>query len=112
MTELLTNQLVEIKSEGVVFRVLWAHVETNDILDLGDEGGVIRLLEGAEAVRLKTIGVPEALHGAQADADGLGHHAPRPMGGFAGRFGAGQGQNLGDDLQRQGRLAGLARLVA
>lgn len=33
---------------------------------------------------MKTIGIPEALHGAQADADGLGHHAARPMGALPG----------------------------
>ena len=90
----------------------WVHIEPDDILDFGGEGGIVGLLEGAEAVRLKTVSRPEPLYGAQADANGLGHHAAGPMGGFTRRFGAGQGENLGDDLQRQGRFAGLARLVA
>jgi hypothetical protein len=33
--------------------------------------------------------LPQALHGAQADADGFGHGAAGPMRGVAGRFGAG-----------------------
>lgn len=85
------------------------HVEADDILDLGSEGRILGLLEtvGLEAVR-----VPQALDGAQADADSLGHHTACPMGGLARRLATGQRQNLGDSRRREGLLAGFARLVA
>jgi hypothetical protein len=54
----------------------------------------------------------QALHGAQADADGFGHGAAGPMRGVARRLGAGQVHNLGDDFGRKRSAAGLARPVA
>jgi len=87
------------------------HVQADNVFDLVSEGGVGGALEGADAVRLKAVGVPDALNGAQADTGGLGGHAAGPMGGLAGRFGAGQGQNPSDNFLRQRRPAGLARLV-
>ena len=62
------------------------------------------------AVRLQPMRLPQALHGAQADADGFGHGAAGPMRGVARRFGAGQA--LGDDPGQKWSAAGLARLVA
>ena len=56
--------------------------------------------------------LPQALHGAQAHADGFGHGAAGPMRGVAGRLGAGQVHDLGDDTGRKRSAAGLARLVA
>ena len=56
--------------------------------------------------------LPQALHRAQADADGFGHGAAGPMRGVARRLGAGQVHNLGDDLGGKRSAAGLARLVA
>ncbi len=52
------------------------------------------------------------LDGAKRYADGLGHRAARPMGGFARRFGAGQRQHFRHDAGRKRSPAGLARLVA
>ena len=88
-----------------------AHVKANNILDFFDEGGIVGLLEGAQAVRLKAVRLPDALHRAQADADRLGHRPSGPMRGVSGRLGARQRQHLRHGLCRQGRLAGLACLV-
>ena len=88
------------------------HVEADDVLDLLGELGIVGALEGANAVRLQPMRLPQALHGAQADADGFGHGAAGPMRGVAGRFGAGQVHNLGDDLGRKRSAARLARPVA
>jgi hypothetical protein len=66
----------------------------------------------AQAVGLQSMRFPKALNGAQADAHSIGHGAAGPMRGLARRFGAGQLQDAGDDLQGQGRATGLARLVA
>jgi hypothetical protein len=88
------------------------HVEADNILDLLGELGVVGAFEGANAVRLQPMRLPQALHGAQAHADGLGHGAAGPMRGVAGWLGAGQVDNFGDDLGRKGSAAGLARLLA
>ena len=66
----------------------------------------------AHAVRLQPMRLPEALHRAQADADGFGHGAAGPMRGVAGWLGEGQVQYLGDDLGRKRSAARLARPVA
>jgi hypothetical protein len=50
-------------------------VETDDVLDLLGELGIVGELEGANAVRLQPVRLPQALHGAQTDADGFGHVA-------------------------------------
>jgi hypothetical protein len=36
------------------------HIEAHDVLDLLGEGGIVGLLEGADAVGLEAMGVPEA----------------------------------------------------
>ena len=41
----------------------WIHVEADDILDLGGEGGVARALERAQPMRLEAVSVPDPLHG-------------------------------------------------
>ena len=82
------------------------------ILDLLDEGGIVGFLEGAQAVRLKAMSLPDALHSAQADADGLGDSPSGPMRGVSRRFGARQRQHFRHRLCRQGCLARLPRLVA
>ena len=61
---------------------------------------------------MQPMRLPQALHGAQADADGFGHGAAGPRRGVARRLGAGQVHNLGDDLGRKRSTAGFARLVA
>src|SRR5277367_6049747 len=52
-------------------------VDRDDVLDLLGELGIVGALEGANAVRLQSMRLPQALHGAQADADGFGHRAVR-----------------------------------
>lgn len=41
------------------------HIEANDILDLGGEGGIMRTLERADPIGLQTMLLPDPLHGAQ-----------------------------------------------
>ena len=101
--------LVDRDDDRVLGRV---HVEADDVLDLLDELRIVGALEGANAVRLQPMRLPQALHGAQADADGFGHGAAGPMRGVARRLGAGQVHNLGDDPGRKRSAAGLARLVS
>ena len=52
------------------------HVEADDVLDLLGELGIVGALEGADAVRLQPMRLPQALHRAQADADGFGQARP------------------------------------
>ncbi len=85
------------------------HVQPDDVLDLGCEGRIVRPLEGADAVGLEPVRLPDALDGAQAQADGLGHRPTRPVCRRARRLRAGQGH---DPLHRIRRNRGLARLAA
>ena len=95
------------------YRVLGrVHVEADDVLDLVGEFGIVGALEGANAVRLQPMRLPQALHSAQADADGFGHGAAGPMRGVTWPLEAGQVHDLGDDLGRKRSAARLARLVA
>lgn len=43
----------------------WVHVEADHILDLGGEGGIARVLERPDPMRLQAILLPDPLHGAQ-----------------------------------------------
>jgi len=88
------------------------HIKAHHILNFLREGRIVGLLEGAQAVRLQAMDLPDALHTAQTDAGGFGNSTSRPMGSIAGRLGAGQRQHLGFRFPRQGRLARLACLVA
>jgi hypothetical protein len=101
--------LVDRDDHGMDRRV---HVEADDVLDLGGEVRVVGPLEGADAVRLQAVDLPDALHGAEADADRLGHFAAGPVGGVFRRLAARQRQDAGDRRRRQRRAAGLARFVA
>ena len=101
--------LVDRQHDGMGRRV---HVEADDVFDLLGEGGIVGSLEGAQPVRLQAVRLPDALDGAQRQADGLGHGPAGPMGRFAGRLAAGQRQDLGDRRRRQRLPAGLPRLVA
>ena len=55
--------LVDRDDDGVRGRV---HVEADDVLDLLGEIGIVGALEGAEAMRLQPMRLPQALDGAQA----------------------------------------------
>ena len=76
-----------------------------------NSGSLERLKVRMQLRRLQPMRLPQALHGAQADADGFGHGAAGPMRGVAGRFGGG-GVHNGDDLGRKRSAARLARPVA
>ena len=81
-------------------------------VELVGELRVARPLEGAHPVRLQFVRLPDALHRAQRDADGLGHRPAGPMRRLVRRVGAGQRHHARHRLGRDRRLAGLARLVA
>ena len=101
--------LVDREHHGVGWRM---HVEADNVLDHFGEGGVGGTLEGAQAVRLEAVLFPDALDRAQRQADRLGHRPAGPMGGFARRFGAGQGQHLGHGGGGDRRFARRPALVA
>ena len=63
-------------------------------------------------MRGKLVGFEDALHGAQADADGFGQHPPGPVRCLARRGAERQIDDALHRLCRQRRLAGLAGLVA
>ena len=63
-------------------------------------------------MRLQPMRLPQALNGAQADADRFRHGAAGPMRRVARGLGAGQVQHLGDDPDGKRRAARLARLIA
>src|SRR4051794_32189648 len=66
------------------------YVETDDVAQLKHEVWIVRELEAAQAVRLKAVRLPDALHRRQADADGLGHGRGRPVRRLVRRLGRGQ----------------------
>ena len=101
--------LVDREHHGVGWRM---HVEADNVLDLFGEGRVGGTLEGAQAVRLEAVLFPDALDRAQRQADRLGHRPAGPMGGFARRFGAGQGQHPGHGGGGDRRFARRPALVA
>src|SRR5271155_4112966 len=72
---------VDRQHHGVMGRV---HIEADDVLDLFREGGVRGTLEGAQAMRLEVVSLPDALDCAQRDAGLLRHGPAGPMGGLAG----------------------------
>ena len=88
------------------------HVETDDVLDLLGEGGIVGTLEGPQAMRGQIVGLPDALDGGERQARRPGHGPAGPVGGLARRLGAGQCHDLGDDRQGHRRLAGLAAALA
>ena len=101
--------LVDGQDHGMMGR---AHVEADDVFDLGGESGVLGALERAQSVRLKAPLLPDALDRAQGDAGGLGDGATSPVGDLAGRLRTGQGQHLGHLRGGQRRPARRTGLVA
>ena len=88
------------------------HVETDHIIKLGGEVGIVGSLEGPDPVRLELMGGPYALDRSQRKTHRLGHGAAGPMGDCTGRFAQGalnHGMHLG---LRHWRDAGRAGLVA
>jgi hypothetical protein len=51
----------------------WIEVKPDNIGQQGGKARITRTLEGADAVRLQLVRLPDALHRAQQDADRPGH---------------------------------------
>ncbi len=88
------------------------HVEADDVFDLFGEGRVVGALEGADAVGLKAVRLPDALHRAQAE-----RRPPWPWRGRSNGWPRGAARRRAAPgpwrhVRRQRCLAGLARLVA
>ena len=86
------------------------HVETDDIIKLGGEVGIVGSLEGPDPVRLELMSGPYALDRSQRKTHRLGHGAPGPMGDCTGRFAQGalgHGMHLGLRHWRDAERAGL-----
>ena len=74
------------------------YVETDGIIKLGGEVGIVGSLEGPDPVRLELMGGPYALDRSQRKTHRLGHGAAGPMGDCTGRFAQGaldHGMHLG-----------------
>ena len=68
--------LVDAQQQCLVRRV---QVQADDVGEFVDELGITGNLEGLDAMRLETMGVPDALHGRRRDALRAGHGAATPM---------------------------------
>ena len=100
---------VHREHHGVGRRV---HVQADNVAQLVGEVGIGGALEGSDTVRLESVGGPDALHRAQADANRLGHHPAAPVGGIARRLPARQRHHPRHRRGRQRRLARRPGLVA
>ena len=90
----------------------WIDVKPDNIGQLGSKARIARPLEGADAVGLQLVRLPDALYRAQRDADRFGHGPASPMGCLVRRRGAGQRHHLCRGWRGNRRFAGLAGLVA
>src|SRR5260370_32979264 len=75
--------LVDRKHQGFVGR---GKIETDDILDLGDEVRVVGDLEVAHQMRFEPVLFPDALHARMADTHRIGHAAHTPVRGVGRPF--------------------------
>ena len=82
-----------------------------EVLDLGGEGGVAGLLEGADAMRLQPVRCPDPAPRARRRRP-PGQRPGRSVRRLPRRLRARQREDLRHRLRRQRRLAWLARLVA
>jgi hypothetical protein len=82
------------------------HVEA-DVLDLLGELGIVGALEGENAVRLQPMRLPQALNGAQADADRFRHGAAGPLRRVAGGSEQVRSSTLATTLTESGARPGL-----
>ena len=89
----------------------WIEVEADDIGQLGGEVRIARSLECSDAMRLKLVRPPNALHRSQRNPGDAGHGAAGPVGRLVRRVGAGQRPHPRHRLGPDRRLAGFARLV-
>ena len=81
-------------------------VESDDVLQLGRELGVLGQLEALDPVRLQSVRGPDPLHRAQRYTGRRGHGPARPVGRFAGWLAEGQLDHPLDHRFRQRRLPG------
>ncbi len=88
------------------------HVEADDIAQLVGERGVFRALEGAQTMGLQRVRLPDPLHRGQRNPHRRGHRPAGPVGGFAGRLGAGEGHHPLHGLRPQRFRSGRTGLVA
>ena len=88
------------------------HGEADDVLDLLGEGGIVGAFEGSQAMGCDLVGLPDAPDCGPRQARSVGHGATGPVSDLAGRFGAGELHDLGDDGHGEGCLAGLAAALA
>ena len=87
-------------------------IEADDVGQLVGEVRIARALEGADPVRLELVRLPDALHRAQRDADGLGHRAAGPVRRLVAAARRRSAPPRAPPSRRERRLAGLAGLVA
>src|SRR5271156_1350288 len=101
--------LVETEHDGVGWRI---DIETDDLLELLGEFGIVGELERAHPMRLEPVPLPDAPHRGRADPHRLGHRRRAPMDRLMRRRLVGQGHDPIDGRGRQGRDARGSGLVA
>jgi hypothetical protein len=101
--------LVDRQHDGVRGRI---DIKPNDVVQFGDEVRIVGELELPDAMRLKSMGTPNALNRTDGDTGGLCHHRASPVRRFARWVLKRQGNDPLGDLLAQRRDAGRARLVA
>ena len=100
--------LVDGQNDGVSRRV---DIETDHIAQFVDKPGIGGELELLDLVRPKTMGAPDALDRANADARRLRHHGAGPVCGLAGRVGKCERHNALGHIGAQPGDARRPRLV-
>ena len=95
--------LVDRQNESVGRR---RHVKADDVLEFGDEIGIVRALERPETMRLQLVRFPDPLHRAQRNTHDLGHGTAGPVRDLARRLAAGQRDQPLNIGIRNRRLAG------
>ena len=78
-------------------------IQADDVAQLGGELRIVGQLELAHSMRLQAVGTPNALRGAEADADDLRHRPARPVRDLAGRLRQSEGDDALGYIRRQGR---------
>jgi hypothetical protein len=100
--------LVDRDDDGMSGRI---HIEADNVFDLGGELGIVGPLEGAQAMRLEPMRLPNALDRLERNPDGFRHCSPRPVGDCAGRVGASQSDDPRHHSWGDQRGSGLAGFV-
>ena len=100
---------IDGQNDGVRWRI---DIEPNHVAQFVNEARIVRELELANPVRLETVGAPDSLDGADAEARRLRHQGAGPMGRFAGRIAERQGDDAFGGLVPEWLDARGPRLVA